>query len=111
VPPCVAVPAPTFHLDREETLIHAVHSGTSSQELQYAPPMGTNKQINKQLHIFSRQWHLWLWKTKTGYVRLEFFTAVIMQNGVFWDVTPCGSRKNRRFGGTQRLLHHGDKNR
>jgi hypothetical protein len=21
-------------------------------------------------------------------------------NGVFWDVTPCGSCKNRRFGGT-----------
>jgi hypothetical protein len=23
-----------------------------------------------------------------------------MKNGVFWDVTPCGSCKNRRFGGT-----------
>jgi hypothetical protein len=23
-----------------------------------------------------------------------------MKNGVFWDVTPCGSYKNRRFGGT-----------
>jgi hypothetical protein len=22
------------------------------------------------------------------------------KNGVFWDVTPCGSCKNRRFGGT-----------
>jgi hypothetical protein len=32
-----------------------------------------------------------------------------MKNGVFWDVTPCGSCKNRRFGGTWRLLHHGDK--
>jgi hypothetical protein len=30
---------------------------------------------------------------------------------VFWDVTPCGSCKNRRFGGTGRLLHQGDKNR
>jgi hypothetical protein len=27
-----------------------------------------------------------------------------MKNGVFWDVTPCGSCKNRHFGGTQRLL-------
>jgi hypothetical protein len=34
-----------------------------------------------------------------------------MKNGVFWDVTPCGSYKNRRFGGTWRLLHQGDKNR
>jgi hypothetical protein len=30
----------------------------------------------------------------------EVFTAVIMKNCVFWDVTPCGSCKNRRFGGT-----------
>jgi hypothetical protein len=34
-----------------------------------------------------------------------------MKNGVFWGVTPCGSCKNRRFGGTWRLLHQGDKNR
>jgi hypothetical protein len=32
-------------------------------------------------------------------VRSEAFTAVTMKNGVFWDVTPCGSCKNRRFGG------------
>jgi hypothetical protein len=45
------------------------------------------------------------------YVRFEVFTAVTTKNGVFWDVTPCGSCKNRRFGGTWRLLHQGDKNR
>jgi hypothetical protein len=33
-------------------------------------------------------------------VRFEAFTAVTMKNGVFWDVTPCGSSKNPRFGGT-----------
>jgi hypothetical protein len=32
--------------------------------------------------------------------RFEVFTAVTMKNGVFRDVTPCGSCKNRRFGGT-----------
>jgi hypothetical protein len=31
-------------------------------------------------------------------VRFEVFTAVTMKNVVFWDVTPCGSCKNRRFG-------------
>jgi hypothetical protein len=31
-------------------------------------------------------------------VRFEVFTAVTMKNGVFWDDTPCGSCKNRRFG-------------
>jgi hypothetical protein len=34
-----------------------------------------------------------------------------MKNGVFWVVTQCGSCKNRRFGGTWRLLQQGDKNR
>jgi hypothetical protein len=33
-------------------------------------------------------------------VRFEVFTTVTMKNGVFWDVTPCGSCKYRRFGGT-----------
>jgi hypothetical protein len=28
------------------------------------------------------------------------FRRKIFKNGVFWDVTPCGSCKNRRFGGT-----------
>jgi hypothetical protein len=28
---------------------------------------------------------------------------------VFWDVTPCGSGKNGRFGGTLRLHHQSDK--
>jgi hypothetical protein len=33
----------------------------------------------------------------TKNVRLEVFTAVTMQNGVFWEVTPCGVRPKRRF--------------
>jgi hypothetical protein len=42
-------------------------------------------------------------------VRFEVFTAVTMKNCVFWVVTPSGSCNNRRFGGTWRLLHQGDK--
>jgi hypothetical protein len=34
-----------------------------------------------------------------------------MKNAVFWDVTPYGSCKKRRFGGMYRLYHHVDKNR
>jgi hypothetical protein len=30
---------------------------------------------------------------------IEIFTAVTMKICVFWDVTPCGSCENRRFGG------------
>jgi hypothetical protein len=33
-------------------------------------------------------------------LRFEVFTAVAMKNDVFWDVMPCGSCKNLRFGGT-----------
>jgi hypothetical protein len=32
-------------------------------------------------------------------VRFEVFTAVTMKNAVFWDVAPCRSGENRRFGG------------
>jgi hypothetical protein len=31
------------------------------------------------------------------FIRFEVFTAVTMKNGVFWDVTLCGSCKNGRF--------------
>jgi hypothetical protein len=31
------------------------------------------------------------------------------EDAVFWDVTKCSSCKNRRFSGTYRLHHHGDK--
>jgi hypothetical protein len=33
-----------------------------------------------------------------------------MKNAVFWDVTPCGSSKNQRFGGKYRTNHQDNKN-
>jgi hypothetical protein len=36
---------------------------------------------------------------------------LFLKNGAFWDVTPRGHRKNRRFGETHRLRHESDKNR
>jgi hypothetical protein len=33
-------------------------------------------------------------------VGFEAFTLVTMKIAVFWDVPPCGSCTNRRFGGT-----------
>jgi hypothetical protein len=42
----------------------------------------------------------WFLLKRKLYVRFEVFKAVTMKNGVFWDVTPYGSCKNRRFGGT-----------
>jgi hypothetical protein len=44
----------------------------------------------------------------TNFVGFEVLTAVVMNNTVFWDVTPCSPLKvNRRFGGTYRLLLQG----
>jgi hypothetical protein len=39
------------------------------------------------------------------YVRFEVSTAVTMMIIIFWEMTPCGSYKNRRFGGSYRLHH------
>jgi hypothetical protein len=39
---------------------------------------------------------------KSLFVRFEVFTAVSMKNVVFWDVAPCRSYMNQRFGGKYR---------
>jgi hypothetical protein len=44
-------------------------------------------------------------KATYSYVRFEVSMAVAMKNVVFWYVAPCGSCKNRRFGGKYRLHH------
>jgi hypothetical protein len=41
------------------------------------------------------------------YVKFKGFTAATMKNAVFWNVTPCDSCEDRRFGATY-LLHHQD---
>jgi hypothetical protein len=43
----------------------------------------------------------------------DWINQIITQltNAVFWDATPCGSCKNRRFRGTYWRHHQGDKNR
>jgi hypothetical protein len=43
-------------------------------------------------------------------VRFEVFTAVTMNNAVFWDVAPCRCFVNRRFGGTYHLHIQGIRN-
>jgi hypothetical protein len=63
---------------------------TLQQQLQ--PSKGLDKALMAQLYAFL--------SNVKEHVRLEVFTVVTMKNGIFWDVTPCGSCKNRRFGGT-----------
>jgi hypothetical protein len=42
-------------------------------------------------------------ETQDRDVRLQVFTAVTIKTASFWDVAPCRSCVNRRFGGTYRL--------
>jgi hypothetical protein len=39
-----------------------------------------------------------------------FYDVRRLEERLFWDVTPCGSCKNRHFGGTLGLHHQGTKN-
>jgi hypothetical protein len=43
------------------------------------------------------------------HVRFEVFTAVRVKNDFSWDVMPCGSCKNRSFGGMSHLSHQDEK--
>jgi hypothetical protein len=59
------------------------------------------------LHVVCCLRFIWISETyvsimrcKERIVRFEVFMAVTMKNGVFRDVTLCGSCKNWRFGGT-----------
>jgi hypothetical protein len=50
----------------------------------------------------------WLRVTKSYLSEQEFIcnhhiTSSLLKNAVFWDVVPCRSSVNRRFGGTYRL--------
>jgi hypothetical protein len=49
------------------------------------------------------------YEIKCYFIRFEVFTAVTMKNTVFWDVAPCRSCVNRRFGGMY-YLHLQGKN-
>jgi hypothetical protein len=61
--------------------------------------------LDRAVHLKHTKWHhqCHLWESYTTnhfVVRFGGFTAGPMKNSVFWDVTPCGSCKNRRFGRT-----------
>jgi hypothetical protein len=49
------------------------------------------------------------WIVKFRHVGFEVFTAVTMKNTVFWNVVPCRSWVNRRFGGMYHLHLQGRK--
>jgi hypothetical protein len=44
------------------------------------------------------------------YLDVDLRIILKVKNAVFWDMTPCGSCKNRRFGGIYFHYHKGKKN-
>jgi hypothetical protein len=69
----------------EECIISLTRIGDLGATLAVASNRSTPHGVTSQMTVF--------------FIRFEIFTAVTMKKGVFWDVTPCGSCKNRRFGG------------
>jgi hypothetical protein len=59
--------------------------------------------------LYTIWWRIQIMKLLIMHVKSEVFMAVTMKNAVFWDVTPCSSCVNRRFGGTYRLHLQGRK--
>jgi hypothetical protein len=61
---------------------------------------------------------LCLWAKSRGVKITQYYICInlnvehiyLKKNGVFWDVTTCGSCKNRRFGVIWHAHHLGDKN-
>jgi hypothetical protein len=51
------------------------------------------------IKVNKNNFRLWIGLNWFCDVRFEVFTTVTMKNGVFLDVTPCGSCKNWRFWG------------
>jgi hypothetical protein len=52
--------------------------------------------LSSMLHTW---FHIFNWLV-LSFLSLFWRTEAGLKNGFFWDVTPCGSCKNRRFGGT-----------
>jgi hypothetical protein len=63
-----------------------------------SPLLTVGSQTSK-LMKFIKKYMLWISVNGTTSVRSQVFKAVTKKNAVFWDVTPCGFCKHRRFGG------------
>jgi hypothetical protein len=88
-----------FGVDTEKIEVNIellwIHKDVNNQLGRMLPYFKLSKGVKAIYSIF------WLWSRHIqNFVRFEVFLAVTMKNGVSFDVTPCGSCNNRRFGGT-----------
>jgi hypothetical protein len=90
-------------LERSGRGLIEAYPGTFLEELKE-----TAKSLKQDNRCTDRDWN----QTSPGHnsrVRFEVFTPVTMKNAVYWDVAPCRSCVNRRFGGMYRLHLQGIK--
>jgi hypothetical protein len=87
-----------FHMNQpscreNQVLVVLVHSAPHNREkrLQIRKTWGSILQ-GRLLFV--------LGEVESPLLQVRHSTYSPAKNGVFWDVTPCGSCKNRRFGGT-----------
>jgi hypothetical protein len=64
--------------------------------LLYCMPIAHNFSVTDFIFILPALFH----QVQMQYVSSYHMIRLNQKNGVFWDVTPCGSCNNRRFGGT-----------
>jgi hypothetical protein len=78
-------------------------------KLDLFPSSGEGRETHTLLGLCESIFKIWM-----NIVRIldfRFSRRLTMKNVVYWDVTPCGSCKDRRFEGTYRFHHQGGKNR
>jgi hypothetical protein len=89
---------------RPRTLYHTSCMDTLERKLQPSA-------INLAIFFAGFKWVFCYRQLGKERLTFEVFKVLIMKNAVFLDVTPCGSCKNRRFGGTYGLHHQRETNR
>jgi hypothetical protein len=76
------------------TLLSHHHNPGQDIDMKRPKELFENTKIFK---LWEWQYQILFWRQLRGdCVRFKVFTAVTMKNGVFWDVTPCGSYKNHK---------------
>jgi hypothetical protein len=70
--------------------------------MQWDSSMCTTQSENINISFHSLMYHYWYTEVSRVPKRIveKPRSNPSLKNGVFWDVTPCGPYKNRRFGGT-----------
>jgi hypothetical protein len=76
----------------------------------YTPSIVNQQLTSRNVAVWLNQERKWPSFFYRALHETNYATRINQKNAVFWDVTPCGSVINRRFGGTCRLHLQGRRN-